>query len=159
MGLYDEMINDIAGSRWQETEVSRIMERYREAGEITEDDIRSLRPGRDMNVLVAKYVLGHEVVSDDIFNDMERLIDAHGESVWAELRDYSGDTEVAKGMVDTLVGLGLTGALLWQDYGDGIYSPAEAICKKALISFLAKKTGTIWWGILAHIIGGLIVVA
>jgi len=26
-------------------------------------------------------------------------------------------------------------------------------------SFLAKKTGTIWWGILAHIIGGLIVIA
>ena len=26
-------------------------------------------------------------------------------------------------------------------------------------SFLAKQTGTIWWGILAHVIGGLIVIA
>jgi membrane protease YdiL (CAAX protease family) len=26
-------------------------------------------------------------------------------------------------------------------------------------SFMAKKTGTIWWGIIAHIIGGLIVIA
>lgn len=26
-------------------------------------------------------------------------------------------------------------------------------------SFLAKKTGTIWWGIIAHVVGGLIVIA
>ena len=138
MKPFDEMFEDIAAGRWQETEINRIIERFKQSGEITEADIRSLKPGRDMNVLVAKYVLGHEVISDDIFSDMERLIDARGESVWAEVKDYSGDINVANALVDDLVHSGLTGALLWRDYGGGIYPPAEAICKNALVAFLVN---------------------
>ena len=140
MNPYDEIINDIAGRKWHETEISRIIERYQQAGEITENDIRSLKPGRDMNVLVARYVLEHEVVSDETFNDMERLIDESGSSVWSGLRSYSEDISAAEIVVETMVEWGVTGALLWRDYGDGIFQPAEAICKKALIAFLVKKT-------------------
>ena len=48
-------------------------------------------PGRELNIIVARHVMGHEVVSDEVFCDMERLVDEDGNSVWDEQKPYSED--------------------------------------------------------------------
>ncbi len=104
---------------------------------IARDKILKMAPGRELNMMVAREVIGHEVVADDILGDTERFIDAAGNSIWGELTPYSEDDEIAEAVINKAVKLGFTDVETWWDFGEGRYLPAEAVCKKALLEIMA----------------------
>jgi len=138
---FEDILNEIAIRKWQETErtPAEIVDRFKLKGKMTSEEILMLKPGRELNILVAKYVMGHEVVSDETFGDMERLIDDDGSSVWNVLRPYSGDRSAAQAVVTGMIKLGYADAESWADFGDGIYTPPEATCKRALLMILEQE--------------------
>ena len=91
-------------------------------------------------MLVAKEVMGHEVVSDQVLGDTERFVDAAGSSIWSELTPYSEDVGAAEAVINKAVKLGFTDVKTWRDFGSGSYTPAEAICKKALLKIMSGDT-------------------
>jgi len=101
-----EQYDDIARGRWKETEVEEIVERFKGKGKSAAEEVLAMKPGRELNIIVATYVMGHEVVSDEFFNDMERLISKSGDSVWALLRPYSEDITVAQEVVTRMIDAG-----------------------------------------------------
>lgn len=130
-----EDYEDIAEMRWKETEKTpkEIIENFQGGSQILGEKVLTMNPGRELNILVAKYVMGNEVISDEMFEDMERLVDTNGDSVWANLQPYSEDLTAAQMVVTIMIESGHGDALSWQNFGNGKYTPAEAICKRALI--------------------------
>lgn len=126
---------EIARTRWNEIHLTpeAIIERFKKGGQQVDEAVLDLRPGRELNIMVAKCVMGHEVVSDAIMGELERMTDVEDSSVWSSVQQYSEDLEAAKMVVDRMVEEGYLDALLWHSYGDGKYTPAEAICKRAFI--------------------------
>ncbi len=106
---------------------------------MTKEDILKMEPGRELNMLVAREVMGHEVVADDVMGDTERFVDAAGESIWSELTPYSEDVAVAEAVINQAVKLGFKDVKTWWDFGSGSYQPAEAVCKKALLEKMARE--------------------
>ena len=100
---------------------------------MTEDKILKMAPGREMNIIVAKEVMGHEVACDEFVGDTERFLDGDGNSVWSNLTAYSEDVSAAQAVINKAVEMGVSDAGTWWDFGAGQYRPAEAVCKKALI--------------------------
>jgi hypothetical protein len=100
--------------------------------------ILEMKPGKDINASIGRYVMGHDVVADDLMGDMERYLDKEGNSVWGKLLPYSEDMATAQEVVVEMLRRGYSDAETWQDYGDGLYTPAEAICKRALIATLTS---------------------
>ncbi len=100
---------------------------------MTEEKILNMKPGRELNMMVAKEVMGHQVVVDEILGDTERFLDATGDSIWSELTPYSEDDGAAEAVIEKAVGLGFKDAGTWKEFGAGSYMPAEAVCKKALL--------------------------
>ena len=105
-----------------------------------QDRILKMEPGRELNILVAREVMGHEVVCDEVMGDTERFVDASGDSIWSELTPYSEDTSIAEAVINRAVKLGFTDVKTWWDFGSGSYEPAEAVCKKALLEKMARET-------------------
>jgi len=103
---------------------------------VTEEQILKMKPGKELNMLVAKQVMGNEVVCDEIMGESERLIDESGDSVWSTPLLYSEDVLVAQEVVNQMAKRGYADAASWKDYGNGTYTPAEAICKQALLAVL-----------------------
>jgi hypothetical protein len=101
--------------------------------EMTKEEILTIKPGRELNILVAEVVMKHKVIVDEIFGDMERPIDGDDKSVWDTLPLYSEDMSAAQLVVEKMVTLGHSDAVSWEHYGNGIYTQAEAICKRALL--------------------------
>ena len=108
---------------------------------MTEEEILAMKPGRELNLKVAKKVMRHEVITDEIFGDMERYTDKDGSSIYGALQPYSEDISTAQLVVKLMIDLGHGDAIFWEHYGNGIYTQAEAICKVALLTILASGDG------------------
>jgi hypothetical protein len=100
---------------------------------MTREEILVMKPGRELNIAVAEVVMKHKVIADETFGDMERPIDGDDKSVWDPLTLYSEDMEAAQLVVERMITLGYSDAKFWGHYGNGIYTPAETICKRALL--------------------------
>jgi len=103
---------------------------------MAKEEILAMKPGRELNIKVAEDVMGHKVILDEIFGDVERYIDKDGRSVYGPLEPYSDDISAAQLVVEKMVDLGHGDAIFWEHYGNGIYTRAEAICKVALLLVL-----------------------
>ncbi len=104
---------------------------------MTENQILEMKPGRELNMMVAKELMGHEVAADEIIGDTERFLDPSGDSIWSELTPYSEDTGAAEAVINKAAELGFTDVGTWWEFGAGSYKPAEAVCKKALLEKMA----------------------
>jgi hypothetical protein len=138
------------------------------------EEILAMKPGRELNIAVAKLVMKHKVIVDEIFGDMERPVGEDSSSTlvtermitpehkdvevfcdqaevmvdeirpvgedssgtWDTLLLYSEDMSAAQLVTERMITLGHKDAVSWDQYGDGIYTRAEAICKRALLVVL-----------------------
>jgi len=137
MDDYEEQVEDIASSKWEETNPEGIIARFNEKGGASREEILAMKPGRELNIIVAKYVLGHEVITDKSLGEMERLEGRDG-SIWAIPLRYSEDHEAAQDVVCAMMDRGYLDAPKWDQFGDGAYTPTEAICKQALLCILEQ---------------------
>ena len=48
---------------------------------MTKEEILAMKPGRELNIAVAKFVMEHDVIVDETFGDMERHV-VDNCSVW-----------------------------------------------------------------------------
>jgi len=103
---------------------------------MTKEEILAMKPGRELNILVAEVVMKHKVIVDGIFGDMERPISEDSGSAWDALQLYSEDISAAQLVVERMITLGHSDAVFWEHYGNGIYTQAEAICRRALLYVL-----------------------
>ena len=103
---------------------------------MTKEQILAMKPGRELSITVAEVVMKHEVVVDEIFGAMERHIANDGSSAYSNLQPYSEDVSAAQLVVERMSTLGYSNAVFWEHYGNGIYTQAEAICKRALLVVL-----------------------
>ena len=130
-------MEDVASSKWEETKPEGIIARFNEKGSVSKEEILAMKPGRELNFIVAKYVLGHEVVTDKSLGELERLESSDG-SIWSIPMFYSEDYEAAQNVVCAMMDKGYLDAPKWDQFGDGAYTPAEAICKQALLRILER---------------------
>ena len=138
MNDYEEQLEDLASSKWEETNPEGITARFIEEGTVSREKILAMKPGRELNFIVAKYVLGHVVVTDKSLGELERLKASDGTSLWAIPLCYSEDNEAAQNVVCAMMDKGYLDAPKWDQFGDGAYTPAEAICKQALLRILER---------------------
>lgn len=103
---------------------------------MTQEDILTMKPGRELNSKVAEEIIGRLVVQDEFLGDLEGLLDEDGTYIWNQLQPYSEDVKVADFVVDAMIRLGFDDAVCWADFGDGTFTEAEAICKAALLAKL-----------------------
>lgn len=103
---------------------------------MTKEEILAMKPGRELNKVVAEVVMKHKVIVDEIFGDMERPIGEASSSAWDPLSLYSEDMSAAQLVVERMITLGHSDAVSWEYHGNGIYTQAEAICKRALLVVL-----------------------
>jgi hypothetical protein len=101
---------------------------------MTEEEILAMRPGSEMNKMVAEKIMEHKVVKDAILGYTERLVSADSSSIWSDLEPYSEDVSKARLLVEKMIEKGYEDAIYWADFGDGKYTEAEAICKAALLA-------------------------
>jgi hypothetical protein len=106
---------------------------------MSKEEILAMKPGRELNIKVAKDVMCHEVISDEIFGHVERYIDEDNSTVHGPVQPYSEDISAAQLVVDKMIKLGHGDAVFWEHYGNGIYTPSEAICKVALLVVLGAE--------------------
>ena len=100
---------------------------------MTREEILAMKPGRKLNIAVAEQVMKHEVAADKTFGDMERLVAEDNISTWDTLQPYSEDMAAAQLVIERMTRLGYSDAVSWDQYGDGAYARAEAICRRALL--------------------------
>jgi hypothetical protein len=122
---------------------------------MTKKEILAMKPGIDLNILVAERILGHAVKQDEIMGYMERITmpktqngtscascatcggsAVEGDSIWGLVEKYSEDISAAKVVIKKMLEIGYKDANSWADFGDGKYTEAEAICKAALVAVL-----------------------
>jgi len=103
---------------------------------MTPEEILAMQPGSELNMKVAEKVMGHIVVNDETFGNMERWDTKDGGGVWDLIDYYSEDISVAALVVDKMIEMGYEDAIYWVDFGEGKYTDAEAICKAALLAVL-----------------------
>jgi hypothetical protein len=138
MDNYEEQLQDVASNKWEETNPEGIIAQFNQKGNASREKILAMKPGRELNIIVAKYVLGHDVITDKSLGEMERLKDKDESSVWSLLSGYSEDNETAQNVVSAMMDKGYLEAAKWDQFGDGAYTPAEAICKRALLCILEQ---------------------
>ena len=103
---------------------------------MTQEEILAMKPGEELDVKVAEDILGHVVSKDECFGYTEKLIEEDGGYVWSLLQHYSRDISAAELVVEKMIALGCDDAIYWADFGDGLYTEPEAICKAALLAIL-----------------------
>ena len=101
---------------------------------MTKEEILAMKPGRELNIRVAEEIIGHNVIEDEIFGDMEVSRDDKGNSIYQPLRRYSEDISEAQIVVNKMIKTERSKALLWAND-----SRPEVICKAALLSILEGK--------------------
>ena len=106
---------------------------------MTRAEILAMRPGRELNIKVAEVIIGHEVLWDETFGDMERYIDNDGRSVYSPLLAYSEDISAAQLIIEIMTDSGHGDAICWDNYRNRVYTLSEAICKVALLLILEKE--------------------
>ena len=97
------------------------------------EEILAMKPGEELNRVVAEEVMGHTIVEDATFGSMELLLTDDG-TVWSSILPYSEDMAFAEQVVDKLFVLGIDDVVCWADFGTGNYTEAEAICKNAVLN-------------------------
>ena len=103
---------------------------------MTKEEILAMKPGKKLNIAVAKLVMEHQVIVDEILGDMERPVGEDSSSTWDTLLLYSEDMSAAQLVTERMITLGHNDAVSWDQYGEGVYTRAEAICKRALLVVL-----------------------
>ena len=103
---------------------------------MTREEILAMKPGRKLNIAVAELVMNHKVTVDEFLGDVERLVGEDNSSVWDTLQPYSKDMSAAQLVAERMITLGHNDPVFWDQYGDGTYTRAEAICKRALLIVL-----------------------
>ena len=107
---------------------------------MTEQEILDMEPGIELNIKVAKEVMGHRVIKDEHLGYMERFTSKRDQSsVFGLVHPYSEDPKLAAQVIEKMLEKGYQEASSWADFGGGTYTEAEAICKAALIEILKKK--------------------
>ncbi len=102
---------------------------------MTKNEILTMEPGSELNMTVAKEIMGNVTTEDATWGFMERLLDpTDGSSVWVPLTPYSEEISEAESVVEAMLELGYLDAIYWAEFGDGKYSDAEAICKASLLA-------------------------
>ena len=102
---------------------------------MTREEILAMKPGLELNIEVAENIIGSKVIEDKALGYMEKLTDG-SDSIWDAVLDYSGDISAADIVVNKMILRGYADAVCWADFGGGIYTEPEAICKAALIALL-----------------------
>ncbi len=101
---------------------------------MNKEDIFAMKPGNELDIRVAEDVMGHKVVSDEIFGDMEIFVDDKGNNVYCPLQSYSEDISTAQMVVQKMIQQGHNEATFWKD------DPRpEVICRAALLVALHAK--------------------
>lgn len=98
------------------------------------EEIFSMKPGKELDMRVAKDVMGHKVISDEIFGEMEIFIDDEGNNVYCPLQPYSEDISVAQMVVMRMAQMGHNTAAFCKDD-----SRPDVICRAALLAVLQEK--------------------
>jgi hypothetical protein len=107
---------------------------------MTEKEILAMKPGMDLNIKVAKDVMGHRVIKDETFGYMERFkSNTDKSSVFGVVQPYTEDPEIAKQVIEKMIEKGFEEASCWADFGGGAYTEAEAISKAALCAIARKR--------------------
>jgi len=110
---------------------------------MTETEILEMKPGQDLNIAVAKEVMGHRVIKDENLGYMERFKSKNDKSsVFGLVQPYSEDPSIAAQVIEKMEEKGYKDAASWADFGSGKYTEAEAICKAALIAIIKKRQKT-----------------
>lgn len=97
--------------------------------------IDQLQPGEELNILVAREVMGTKVVLDDTFGLMEMVITDKGENVYVTLRAYSEELSSARRVISRMIEMDYDDETA---YWQGEERP-EIICKAALRTVLKRK--------------------
>ena len=100
-----------------------------------ESQIDQMQPGKELNALVAKEIMGTKVVADAIFGLMEIHLTNKGEHVYNTLQAYSEDLSAAKRVISKMVKLGFETETAYWKADDR----PEIICKAALRAVLKKR--------------------
>jgi hypothetical protein len=107
---------------------------------MTEKEILEMKPGPELNIKVARDVMGHRVIKDETLGYMERFkISKDKSTVFGLVQPYSEDASIAAQVIDIMIEKGYEETSSWADFGGGVYTEAEAICKAALIAQLKKR--------------------
>jgi hypothetical protein len=107
---------------------------------MTEKEILAMKPGAELNILVAREVMKHRVIKDENFGYMERFKSTQdGSLVFGLVQPYSEDRSIADQVIEKMIEKGYPEASSWSDFGGGGYTEAEAICKAALSALLKKR--------------------
>lgn len=107
---------------------------------MTREEILAMKPGTDLDRMVAEEVMGYGVFDDDVLGLVERIIDPRdGGSIWCPLQPYSSDMSIAEMVIDRMIQSGHDEARYWADFGGGAYAKAEAICKAALLAVMERR--------------------
>jgi hypothetical protein len=97
--------------------------------------IDQMQPGEELNILVAREVMGTKVVLDDTFGLMEMVITNKGENVYVTLRAYSEDLSSAQRIIARMIEMGYDDETAYWQSEDR----PEIICKAALRAVLKRK--------------------
>jgi hypothetical protein len=98
-------------------------------------EIDRMSPGEDLNILVAREVMGAQVIRDDIYGLLEMGVSEKGETVYVPLRAYSEDLPAAKRVITKMIEMNYEDeTAYWEDE-----DRAEIICKAALRAVLRRK--------------------
>ena len=98
------------------------------------EEIFSMKPGKELDIRVAEDVMGHKVISDEIFGEMEIFVDDKGNNVYCPLQPYSEDISVAQMVVIRMAQMGRDTAAFCKDD-----ARPEVICRAALLAALQEK--------------------
>jgi hypothetical protein len=110
---------------------------------MTEKEILEMKPGQELDILVAKEIMGHRVIKDENLGNMERFKSRKDQStVFGLVQSYSEDVLIAAQVVDKMIEKGYEEAPSWVDFGGGKYTQAEAICKAALSNLIISRKKT-----------------
>ena len=102
---------------------------------MNEKQINEMQPGEELNVLVAKEIMGVKVVHDPIFGLVEIHLTDKGSPVYNTLQRYSEDIHAARQALSRMIQLGFeTETAYWE-----IDDRPEIICKAALRAILKKR--------------------
>jgi hypothetical protein len=107
---------------------------------MTENEILEMKPGIELNMKVAKEVMGHRVIKDENLGYMERFISKRDKnSVFGLVQPYSEDASIAAQVIDRMIEKGYQEAPSWADFGGGAFTEPEAISKAALCAILKRR--------------------
>jgi hypothetical protein len=112
----------------------------RGAGKMTEKEILDIKPGIELNIEVAKKIMGHRVIKDETLGYMELIKNPKSnELVSGLVQPYSEDISLAGLIIDKMAEKGYEDASSWADFGGGTYTEPEAISKAALCAILKEE--------------------